>query len=984
VTGAGTVTGSASLDYYDNTTRTDLGSTAPVNAGNYTVTATYAGDANHTGSNAPATFVVNQAASTTTVASPLNPSVSGQDITFTATIGNASSTAAVPSGSVQFLVDGTNLGAPVTLTGGTATSPSIFLAAGSHTVQGLFSDPAGNFTASNGTLAGGQVVNSLTATNLQAILTATSTPTFAATSNTDAQSILTVMNALTAQSAPVTITLQLGNGSYTDLTASPPSGVTLVLSGNGTTTTIVGNSPALLVTQGVVSVSGMILTTDTDAPTILVTGGSLMLRDDVIQESTLFSDAAVSVTGGSVDLGTASDPGGDVLNVNGQGEFIQNTTAISVAATGDIFEVNGVAVTGSQRTTTAVTSSASPSVYGQMVTFTATVSNTTGDMGAPTGMAQFSIDGSPYQGAVALTSGSGNTSTATITDAALDVSGGAHTISAVYANSDGNYTDSIAPNINQNINKATLTVTANAATRFYGSVNPIFSAGFSGFVNNDQASVLSSAPSLTTSAATASAVGSYTITANPGSLAGANYKFTFVNGTLTVKPAQTAVTLSSSANPRALGQPLSFATIVSVVSPGGGVPQGSVDFKSGTTILVTVPLGVVNGADQAVFTTASLPAGVTTITATYVNSDGNDLGSSASVSQTTYGPGVYVSGTELIIVESNATAPAPPPPPGPPAPAPPAPAPRAPASPPPGPPAPAPPAPVITDNIQINPAGPAPAPPAPPGPPAPPAPAPTDPTGASGLQITANLNNVITTVTYIQTLTAIVIIGYGGNDTIQLAPTLALPTTVTEGDGNDNIQLANGNSTVTLGNGNDTVTLGNGNNTVTLGNGNDIVKGVGGTLPPAPAPPAPPGPPAPPASPLPPAPPLAGGNGNNTVTLGTGNDAVQLGNGTNTVTAGAAGSTGNDQVQLGNGNNDNVSITGTGNDQVQLGNGNNDIASITGNGNENVLVGNGTGDYVSMVGNGNDTVQTGNGSGQAHISGTGKNTVHLGNGWTRI
>src|SRR5207249_2838868 len=47
VTGAGTITGSATLDYYDNTTSTDLGSSAPVNAGNYTVTATYAGDANH-------------------------------------------------------------------------------------------------------------------------------------------------------------------------------------------------------------------------------------------------------------------------------------------------------------------------------------------------------------------------------------------------------------------------------------------------------------------------------------------------------------------------------------------------------------------------------------------------------------------------------------------------------------------------------------------------------------------------------------------------------------------------------------------------------------------------------------------------------------------------------------------------------------------------------------------------------------------------
>jgi uncharacterized repeat protein (TIGR03803 family) len=64
VTGAGTITGSPTLDYYDNTTATDLGSNAPVNAGHYTVTATYAGDATHTGSSGSATFDVLKAALT--------------------------------------------------------------------------------------------------------------------------------------------------------------------------------------------------------------------------------------------------------------------------------------------------------------------------------------------------------------------------------------------------------------------------------------------------------------------------------------------------------------------------------------------------------------------------------------------------------------------------------------------------------------------------------------------------------------------------------------------------------------------------------------------------------------------------------------------------------------------------------------------------------------------------------------------------------
>ena len=83
----------------------------------------------------------------------------------------------------------------------------------------------------------------------------------------------------------------------------------------------------------------MTLTTATDAPTILVTGGSLTLRDVVIEESTGFTDAAISVTGGSVDLGTTDAPGGNILDVNGTGEFVHNTTGASIPAFGDTFEI---------------------------------------------------------------------------------------------------------------------------------------------------------------------------------------------------------------------------------------------------------------------------------------------------------------------------------------------------------------------------------------------------------------------------------------------------------------------------------------------------------------------------------------------------------------------------------------------------------------------------------------------------------------------
>jgi hypothetical protein len=66
VTGAGTITGSPTVNYYNNTTSTNLGSNAPINAGHYTVTATYAGDATHTSSTGTATFDILKAGLTVT------------------------------------------------------------------------------------------------------------------------------------------------------------------------------------------------------------------------------------------------------------------------------------------------------------------------------------------------------------------------------------------------------------------------------------------------------------------------------------------------------------------------------------------------------------------------------------------------------------------------------------------------------------------------------------------------------------------------------------------------------------------------------------------------------------------------------------------------------------------------------------------------------------------------------------------------------
>ncbi len=62
-----------SLDYYNIDNGIDMLGHAPINAGHYTVTATYAGDANHEGSVGTATIVIGKATSMTVVSIPAGP-----------------------------------------------------------------------------------------------------------------------------------------------------------------------------------------------------------------------------------------------------------------------------------------------------------------------------------------------------------------------------------------------------------------------------------------------------------------------------------------------------------------------------------------------------------------------------------------------------------------------------------------------------------------------------------------------------------------------------------------------------------------------------------------------------------------------------------------------------------------------------------------------------------------------------------------------
>jgi hypothetical protein len=308
-------------------------------------------------------------------------------------------------------------------------------------------------------------------------------------------------------------------------------------------------------------------------------------------------------------------------------------------------------------TSTTVTSSVNPSIFGQSVTFTATVSNTAGagvSTATPTGSVQFSVDGVPF-GAQVQVSGSGGTATANGATATVSVKGSPHTVTAVYTNADGNFIGS-SGSVSQTVNPAPTSTTVTSA------VNPsIFgqSVTFTATVSNTAGSAISTATPtgsvqfsvdgapfgaavlLSGSGATATglsgAIATLTVSGSPHSITAVytnidgNFKASSGNLNQTVNPAPTSTTVTSSVNPSLVGQSVTFTATVSNTAGAAvstATPTGSVQFMDGGS-----PLGgpqTLSGVGTAMLTTNALAAGNHPITAVYTNVDGNFISSTST------------------------------------------------------------------------------------------------------------------------------------------------------------------------------------------------------------------------------------------------------------------------------------------------------------------------------------------------------------------
>jgi Glycosyl hydrolase family 9/Bacterial Ig-like domain (group 3) len=156
-TGPSAPTGNVKF-YVNSTSGTYLGHAALSPAGGSTATATFHLDASdlEAGTNKIVGYFPGDSAvdgpstsykatievvigTTTAVQADVNPSQYGGSPTFTATVTPGDDSAGDPTGTVQFRVDGSDWGTPVTLAGGMATSdPVIGLSVGDHTIIAIY------------------------------------------------------------------------------------------------------------------------------------------------------------------------------------------------------------------------------------------------------------------------------------------------------------------------------------------------------------------------------------------------------------------------------------------------------------------------------------------------------------------------------------------------------------------------------------------------------------------------------------------------------------------------------------------------------------------------------------------------------------------------------------------------------------------------------------------------------------------------------
>ena len=445
-------------------------------------------------------------------------------------------------------------------------------------------------------------------------------------------------------------TLQGGNLSVAasgelDINAAISGSTGLTLSGGGTLAGT-GQVPTLTVTAGQLEPGvGGVGTLTVDGNATLYPGTTFTASINSVSSNNAL--AVFGSTNGAVTLGSStlalSNTGFSPVrgsaftiiqgSVSGTFEGLpEGASLVSGSTTYRITYDHGVVLTAVEPTTvtTSVQNGGSTAVFGQSVILQAKINDTGG---TPTGTVTFEDGGTTLGSAPVNSSG---VATFPVSNLAL----GLHPITSIYSG-DGSFGGNTSPEFDLTVNQASTTTTVSASSNpsafgqnialtaqvaavAPGSGTPTGSVTF--FDNGVQlAQVGLNAGGAAIFMTSSLILGNHPITAvYEGDTNFKSSTSSIFNQDVNLEATDTIVT--SSANPSAVGQSVTFTAQVGGVVSAEGTPSGSVTFFDGVTQLGIETLS----GGMASFTTSDLPRGSHSITGVY-SGDSNFATSTSSV-----------------------------------------------------------------------------------------------------------------------------------------------------------------------------------------------------------------------------------------------------------------------------------------------------------------------------------------------------------------
>ena len=421
------------------------------------------------------------------------------------------------------------------------------------------------------------------------------------------------------------------------------------------------------------------------APTIAgVVTGSVILTDNTLGVTGSTQTISLTATAIAVNTTTTVTSSVNPSAYSGSVTFTATVAAVSgtAACTGTVqFSVDstnvGGAITLSGGTATYTTSTLTTGTHSVIAAYTtnsscnSSTSSTltqTVNKATPTVSVWPTVSSITYGQTLASSTLTGGTASVggsfAWTTASTGPGAGTPSESVTFTPNDTTNYNTVSGSIAVTVNKAALAITASSATVSYGGGVPTITPSYSGFVNSQTSSVLTTQPTCTTTYTATSAAGSSPSTSCSGAAA-ANYAISYVAGVVTVNQAPLTITASSTTVSYGAAVPTitpsysafvnsqtssvlttapTCTTTYTVTSAAGSSPSTSCSGAAAANYAISYVAGVVT-VNQAPLTitasssTVSYGAAVPTITPTYsafVNSQTSGVLTTQPTCTTTY------------------------------------------------------------------------------------------------------------------------------------------------------------------------------------------------------------------------------------------------------------------------------------------------------------------------------------------------------------